>query len=190
MLGLKIPDLDTISDWQDFGAFISVAMSIVIFLSLLIGIFQIKSSSKTSKIEKAIDISIKLSERFSEVSEIMINLKHRYEIDDTSITKREVREYFYKYWVLQADEWEYFRCGFIPMRIYAVWVSYIRDKIQGRDIFHYYEHDGSVVEVNSEDGFFKYGLGIILRHNNECRDFFNELKILNIEQYENVNKKI
>jgi hypothetical protein len=83
----------------------------------------------------------------------------------TPISDAETYDFFASYWSMQIDVWEYYRLGVISESVYATWLTYLYDHLEGFTV---------IGKMNSRKAWEEYGRSLS-RNNVEFRRLIESL---------------
>lgn len=151
---------DTLADYATTAGFFTA------MLLLFLGYFQLRSQRKQGRFNVIGTSVIQFYERYERMAQRRHDLKLRLQAGE-SVPDREVLEFYYRYWALQVDQWEYFRLGLVPTEVYGRWMLYVVDALRG-------QHSLTLSSGENVDTW-KLG-GWLTRHHTKFRSFIEELR--------------
>lgn len=167
-----------VNSWDDWAAIATIASLIIALLAALIAWRQIKHQLVEGRRQSAFNVFLQFSEKFSNHMQMRSDLRDRFERKDTKLRYREIKEFYQDYWGIQINEWEMFRAGLLPLKVYSGWLSYVHDSIVGDFEMGYFDEVGTPKALKSKDAFTDIAIAEMMRSQAECRAFFIKLSLL------------
>lgn len=145
---------------------VQIISAIIMFVSVLLGVRAAKESIAANREMKSIDVLMHCNMRYEAIYDMregIVDLK--YKEDSSDPDSRKVSAYYIKYWMLQADEHEYFSSKFLKAETIVIWAY---SKISR------FKSGENIGGLTLEDSWKKIGL----KYNKESIDFIRFINSL------------
>jgi hypothetical protein len=117
-------------NWRDWADFATACGVVVAAVSLVVGVVGAWMNARNDRREKQARAFEVIHDRYQKMAEKRRVLATRTEAKE-HISDAEVYDFYASYWSMQIDVWEYFRLGVISESVYATWLTYLYDHLDG-----------------------------------------------------------
>ena len=151
----------TFKDWADFATACGVVVAAV---SLVVGVMNAWNSARSDRREKQARAFEVIHDRYQKMADKRRLLAARTDAKQ-QISEAEIYDFYASYWSMQIDVWEYYRLGVISESVYATWLTYLYDHLDGFTV---------IGTMNSRDAWEHFGRSLS-RNNVEFRRLIERL---------------
>jgi hypothetical protein len=151
----------TFQEWADLATACGVAVGAI---SLVVGVIGAWINARNDRREKQARAFEVIHDRYQRMADKRRALAARTDAK-VDISDAEVYDFYASYWSMQIDVWEYFRLGVISESVYATWLTYLYDHLDGFTI---------IGTMNSRQAWEQYGRSLS-RNNVEFRHLIESL---------------
>jgi len=151
-------------NWRDWADFATACGVVVAAVSLVVGVVGAWINARNDRREKQARAFEVIHDRYQKMAEKRRALATRTQAKEP-ISDAEVYDFYAGYWSMQIDVWEYFRLGVISKSVYATWLTYLYDHLDGFTV---------VGTMNSRKAWEEFGRSLS-RNNVEFRRLIESL---------------
>jgi hypothetical protein len=130
-----------VKSWEDWAAIATMASLLIALGGVWLAARQLRSQLIEGQRQTSFTVFLQFSDQFAEHMKMRSALRDRFERKDKTLNYREIKDFYQNYWGIQINEWEMFRAGLLPVKVYAGWIAYVHDSIVGEFEMGYFGND-------------------------------------------------
>lgn len=152
------------ADWKAWTDLATAGGVVVAAVSLVVGVAGAWINARNDRREKQARAFEVIHDRYQRMADKRRLLAARTDSGE-AITPAETYDFYASYWSMQIDVWEYYRLGVIAESVYATWLTYLYDHLDGFTL---------IGAMNSRQAWEEYGRSLS-RNNVEFRRLIESL---------------
>jgi hypothetical protein len=150
--------------FKEWAEFATAGGVVVAAISLVVGVIGAWISARNDRREKQARAFEVIHDRYQRMADKRRALTARTDAKK-EISDDETYDFYASYWSMQIDVWEYYRLGVISESVYATWLAYLYDHLEGFTV---------IGKVNSRKAWEEYGRSLS-RNNVEFKRLIESL---------------